>query len=147
MTGIHRSTEVPYRASWVPIAGHSLVVAGLHFDAVKIAGELAIHIADALIDARDGAPVGPIVHEVFRRGLTYFLVPPGAARVLRWPPGIEVLDRTRSAHVGIPALWGNTWPLCWRSVPTSDARLVEVEPLHRLACAETGFTPTPIPRG
>ncbi|MGK5499216.1 hypothetical protein [Streptomyces sp. URMC 125] len=122
---------------WLPRAGHSLRLAGVHFDAVRVAGELAEEAARETD--------GPVVREHAGERYTYFLLPPGTVRAYRWPPGARGLtsgDRYAS-YVGVPALRGVTWPLSWRRTPTGRAPFVEPAALHRLLCRLTGPRPLP----
>ncbi|MEU5524248.1 hypothetical protein ABZ759_27240 [Streptomyces sp. NPDC047860] len=127
-------TSANHRPGWVPLSGHQLHVAGVHFDAVRIEGLHGELVADHLIGATD-EDAGPIVCEASRaRGRwVYFLLPTGAARRYDWPPGVQQLagrgDRTVT-YIGIPALDGNTWPLRWYSAPTLTAPYVDAVALH-----------------
>ncbi|MDT9682102.1 hypothetical protein RND61_08445 [Streptomyces sp. TRM76323] len=118
--------------SWVPASGHALRHAGVHFDAVRIAGMLAEDVAYRLMTFTD-FQAGPVVRELTGCRNMYFLLPPGTAASYRWPPGdARVLTRSSGceAYVGVPALDGLTWPLDWRSRPTRAMPFVEPELLH-----------------
>ncbi|WP_411574038.1 hypothetical protein [Streptomyces fradiae] len=127
--------------SWVPASGHALRHAGVHFDAVRIAGLLAEDVAYRLMTYTD-FQAGPIVRELSGCRYLYFLLPPGTAGAYRWPPGeARTLTRRsgRAAYVGVPAFEGLTWPLDWRSLPTRAMPFVEPGLLHlhaTEACAE-----------
>lgn len=123
--------------TWVPASGHALRHAGIHFDAVRIAGMLAEEVAYELMQFTD-FHAGPIVREATGERYMYFLLPPQSARAYAWPAGARALSRSGrgSAFVGVPALEGLTWPLDWRSRPTMEVPFVETELLHKLvACA------------
>ncbi|GGR53411.1 hypothetical protein [Streptomyces griseomycini] len=129
-------TSAIHRPAWVPLLGHRLHVAGVHFDAVRIEGLHGELVADHLIEATD-EDAGPIVCEASRaRGRwVYFLLPPGAVRRYDWPPGTQRFGGRGDltvAYVGVPALDGNTWPLRWYSEPTPTAPHVVPEALARV---------------
>ncbi|MET7859155.1 hypothetical protein ABZS81_18390 [Streptomyces sp. NPDC005318] len=118
---------------WVPVRGHALRCAGIHFDAVRITGVAGERVACEIIRFT-GFDAGPIVRSgVGERGM-YFLLPPQSANVYRWPVGAEVMSRggRTAAFVGVPALRGPTWPLDWRSPPTAGTPFVDAELLHGL---------------
>lgn len=123
---------------WIPRNGHSLRLAGVHFDAVRVAGGLA---AQAVRETE-----GPAVHECVGERYTYFLLPPGTVRSHRWPPGARGLtsgDRC-AAYVGIPALRGGTWPLSWVRTPTERTPFVDPAALHAVLCRLAGRHPRPL---
>ncbi|MEV0412022.1 hypothetical protein AB0I68_14775 [Streptomyces sp. NPDC050448] len=65
----------------------------------------------------------------------YFLLPPGTARARTWPSYAQRYTsrtRTAAAYVGVPALYGTTWPLAWRSVPTREAPYVDPDLLEKV---------------
>ncbi|MFV2117969.1 hypothetical protein ACE14D_05820 [Streptomyces sp. Act-28] len=116
----------------MPASGHALRHAGVHFDAVRIAGVFAEDVAYRLMAYTDFR-AGPVVRELAGGRNMYFLLPPGTAAGYRWPPGeTRVLTRTSgcAAYVGVPAFDGLTWPLDWRSRPTDDVPFVDPELLH-----------------
>ncbi|MCX5606139.1 hypothetical protein OHB39_00795 [Streptomyces sp. NBC_00047] len=116
--------EIP---DWVPASGFALRLAGVHFDAVSIQGQLGEEKAKGLSRLTDYDP-GPIVYELNGFRWMYFLLPPGTARERSWPSYAQrYTSRTRPAlaFVGVPALYGTTWPLAWRSVPTPTAPFVD----------------------
>ncbi|MFB8774971.1 hypothetical protein [Streptomyces broussonetiae] len=121
----------PWIPTWIPASGHALRHAGVHFDAVRIRGELGRRVATELVLGTD-FQAGPIVQEVTGERGMYFLLPPGTASVFTWPPGVRALTRKDGcqAYVGVPALTGVTWPLGWRSVPMPEALFVEGELLR-----------------
>ncbi|MGX1909564.1 hypothetical protein ACWIID_11945 [Streptomyces phaeochromogenes] len=112
--------------TWIPASGHGLRHAGIHFDAVRIAGVLAEQVAYELMQFTD-FQAGPIVREATGHRYMYFLLPPQSATGYRWPAGARALGRDAQgwAYVGVPALGGLTWPLEWRSEPTSEVPFVE----------------------
>ncbi|MFE9633799.1 hypothetical protein [Streptomyces sp. NPDC006463] len=116
--------EIP---DWVPDAGFQLRLAGVHFDALRIQGQLGEETAKELCRLTDH-DAGPIVYELNGYRWMYFLLPPGTAREHSWPSHTQrYTSRTRyaTAYVGVPALYGTTWPLAWRSVPTRTAPFVD----------------------
>ncbi|WP_260695351.1 MULTISPECIES: hypothetical protein [unclassified Streptomyces] len=119
--------------AWIPASGHGLRHAGIHFDAVRIAGVLAEQVAYELMQFTD-FQAGPIVREATGRRYMYFLLPPQSVTGYRWPAGARALGRDAQgwAYVGVPALGGLTWPLEWRSEPTSEVPFVEVELLREV---------------
>ncbi|MFD0315736.1 hypothetical protein [Streptomyces flavalbus] len=123
--------DAPWVPTWIPASGHALRHAGVHFDAVRIRGDLGKRIASHLVLCTD-FQAGPIVQEVTGELGMYFLLPPDTAAIFQWPPGVRALTRRDNfqAYVGIPALSGVTWPLGWRSVPSREAPFVEGELLR-----------------
>ncbi|MGW7103466.1 hypothetical protein [Streptomyces sp. NPDC054838] len=118
---------------WVPESGFRLRLAGVHFDAVRIQGQLGEEIAKRL-SRLTGHDPGPVVYELNGFRWMYFLLPPGTARERSWPSYAQrYTSRTRSAaaYVGVPALYGTTWPLAWRSLPTPGAPHVDPEVLEK----------------
>ncbi|WP_405871694.1 hypothetical protein [Streptomyces sp. NBC_00005] len=115
----------PWIPTWIPATGHSLRHAGIHFDAVRMKGELGERVATELMLCTD-FDAGPIVREFTGERYLYFLLPPQTASDLRWPPGVRTLTRGDGllAYVGVPALSGETWPLGWRSVPSERVLFV-----------------------
>jgi len=123
--------------TWVPASGHALRHAGIHFDAVRIAGILAEEVAYELMQFTD-FEAGPIVREATGARYMYFLLPPQSAGAYAWPAGARALSRNGpgSAFVGVPALEGLTWPLDWRSRPSIEVPFVEPKLLHKtVMCA------------
>ncbi|MGW8062341.1 hypothetical protein ACVV2G_08700 [Streptomyces ziwulingensis] len=118
-------THIIHRPAWVPVAGHRLHVAGVHFDAVRIDGIRGELVADWLVEATD-EDAGPIVCEGSGGRWVYFLLAPGEAAAHDWPLGVQRHGGgTRTVtYIGIPALEGNTWPLRWYSAPTTTAPYV-----------------------
>ncbi|MFC8098035.1 hypothetical protein [Streptomyces sp. NPDC057363] len=120
-------TNTIHRPAWVPVAGHQLHVAGVHFDAVRIDGIRGELVADWLVEATD-EDAGPIVCEGSGGRWVYFLLAPGEVAAYDWPLGVQRLGGGRGArtvtYIGIPALEGNTWPLRWYSGPTATAPYV-----------------------
>ncbi|MFF1376549.1 hypothetical protein [Streptomyces sp. NPDC058308] len=116
---------------WIPATGHALRHAGIHFDAVRIEGALGEQVAYDLMQFTDFR-AGPIVREATGGRYLYFLLPPQAAESYAWPVGARALGRSAGslAYVGVPALDGYTWPLDWRSRPTSEVPFVEGDLLH-----------------
>jgi hypothetical protein len=126
-------TNVIHRPAWVPLTGHQLCLAGVHFDAVRVDGIRGELVADWLIEATD-EDAGPVVTEVSGGRWLYFLLPPGTLRTYEWPLGVQLLGGTGTGtvtYIGIPALGGNTWPLRWYSAPTTTAPYVDAEALRR----------------
>ncbi|MDT9690505.1 hypothetical protein Q5762_19600 [Streptomyces sp. P9(2023)] len=117
--------------SWVPATGHALRHAGVHFDAVRIGGFLGEDVAYRLMEFTDFC-AGPIVREATGERNLYFLLPPQTAVAHAWPAPARALSRNgrSEAFVGIPALDGATWPLDWRSLPTTEDPFVEPGLLH-----------------
>lgn len=146
MTGTPRSTEVPYQTVWIPRANIALVPAGVHFDIVRVCGVLGFEVARRLDETTSRRP-GPMILEDAdndeAKAYLYCLVAAGDAMPpRRWPPGIRVFGLPEQI-TRIPSLWGNTYPLRWRSVPTRDVPLVDVDLLHRTLCEITTWTPLP----
>ncbi|WP_406287991.1 hypothetical protein [Embleya sp. NBC_00896] len=110
---------------WVPPTGHSLRKVGVFFDAVRVPLPLGEDIAARLIAAAKGDQ-GPIIRD--RNRWMYFLIAPGSAEAHTWPAGVTCLTsrtgRTQDAYIGIPGLYGETWPLHWRRPPVGE-RLVD----------------------
>ncbi|WP_307537918.1 hypothetical protein [Streptomyces sp. V3I8] len=128
------SETAPVRVhAWIPASGHGLRHAGIHFDAVRVAGVLAEQVAYELMQFTD-FEAGPIVRESTGCRYLYFLLPPQSAAGFRWPAGVRALGRDSRgwAYVGVPALDGPTWPLEWRSVPTAEVPFVEAGLLHEV---------------
>ncbi|MCX4675195.1 hypothetical protein OG413_07645 [Streptomyces sp. NBC_01433] len=127
---------------WVPATGHALRHVGIHFDAVRAIGMLGEEIAYEIMQFTD-FHAGPIVRSrIGERGM-YFLLPPQTATAYRWPRGVEALHRIErgAAFIGVPALDGATWPLDWRSRPTTEAPFVDAGLLHELAVKVAGDAP------
>ncbi|MFI9584500.1 hypothetical protein ACIHCQ_22285 [Streptomyces sp. NPDC052236] len=126
--------------SWVPASGHALRHAGIHFDAVRIAGALGEEVAFEIMQLTD-FHAGPIVRESTGEQYMYFLLPPQSTAAFSWPACARALSRnTRdgrsAAFVGVPALEGLTWPLDWRSRPSIEVPFVELRLLHEtVMCA------------
>jgi len=123
-------TTVP---AWIPASGHGLRHAGIHFDAVRVAGVFAEQVAYELMQFTD-FQAGPIVREATGHRYMYFLLPPQSVTGYRWPAGVRALGRGAQgwAYVGVPALGGLTWPLEWRSEPTPEVPFVEAGLLHEV---------------
>lgn len=117
--------------SWIPASGHALRHAGIHFDAVRIIGLLGEQVAYEIMQFTD-FQAGPIVRSRIGERSMYFLLPPGSARTYRWRVGAEALVREGAAFVGVPALYGLTYPLDWRSLPTAQVPFVDTELLFEL---------------
>ncbi|MFF7854380.1 hypothetical protein [Streptomyces sp. NPDC007904] len=120
-------TNAIHRPDWVPLLGHQLHVAGVHFDAVRIEGLRGELVADWLVEAT-GDDAGPIVAEAGGGRWVYFLLAPGEVDRRAWPLGVQRFGGSRGTrsvtYIGIPALDGNTWPLRWYSEPTPTAPYV-----------------------
>lgn len=118
----------PWIPTWIPASGHALRHAGIHFDAIRIKGELGERVATDLVLCTD-FDAGPIVREFTGERYLYFLLPAQTASGFRWPPGVRALTRGdgTQAYVGVPALSGQTWPLGWRSVPSERVLFVAEE--------------------
>ncbi|MEU6771871.1 hypothetical protein [Streptomyces sp. NPDC046759] len=130
-------TNPIHRPAWVPVRGHRLRVAGVHFDAVRIQGRWGEAVADWLVERGDG-DAGPIVCEGGGgRRWVYFLLSPGVVHRYDWPLGVQSFgrraDRTVS-YIGVPALEGETWPLRWYSEPTPTAPYVDAAALLAVTC-------------
>ncbi|MGW2644041.1 hypothetical protein ACWC2T_03785 [Streptomyces sp. NPDC001393] len=122
-----------HRPAWVPLRGHRLRVAGVHFDAVRIEGRWGEAVAESLIEREDD-DAGPIVCAGGSgTRWVYFLLAPGVVHHYDWPLGVQYfgrrIDRTTVTYVGVPALDGDTWPLRWYSEPTPTAPYVDAEAL------------------
>jgi len=111
------------------MSGHQLRKAGVYFDAVRVSGDYGRQAADTLAGLTGGCP-GPVIQEASGEPHTYFLVAPGSTGHRRWPPGAYRLTGERDCYVGVPALYGPTWPLSWRCPPTADGHLVHTLLLH-----------------
>ena len=120
-------TESIHLPDWIPASGHQLRLTGVHFDAVRIEGARGEQVATRLIEAADG-DAGPVVCEAAGFRWMYFLLAPGEVRRHNWPLGVQQFGGrgTRTVtYIGIPALYGNTWPLRWYSEPTVTAPYVD----------------------
>ncbi len=120
-------TESIHLPDWIPASGHQLRLTGVHFDAVRIEGVRGEQVATRLIEAADG-DAGPVVCEAAGFRWMYFLLAPGEVRRHNWPLGVQQFGGrgTRTVtYIGIPALYGNTWPLRWYSEPTATAPYVD----------------------
>ncbi|GAA0489338.1 MULTISPECIES: hypothetical protein [Streptomyces] len=119
--------------SWLPASGHALRLVGVHFDAIRIGDLLGEQVAYELMAFTDFR-AGPIVRASTRGRNSYFLLPPRTAAAYAWPVGAEVMgrDARHTAFVGVPALYGDTWPLDWRSLPCAEAPFVEPELLQEM---------------
>jgi hypothetical protein len=124
--------------AWVPVSGHALRHAGIHFDAVRIPGIVGEEVTYEILSFTL-FQAGPIVLELTGARNVYFLLPPMTATAYRWPPGVRALSRGSKgeAFVGVPALDGLTWPLAWRSLPTAGEPFVEPELLFELVTKVT----------
>jgi hypothetical protein len=133
--GIHRPT-------WVPVQGHRLRLAGVHFDAVRIEGRRGEAVADHLIERTDD-DAGPIVCAGGGGSRwVYFLLPPGTVHRHDWPQGVQRFGRRADrsvTYIGVPALDGDTWPLRWYSAPTPTAPYVDAAALRAV------MSPAPCP--
>ncbi|MEU3843193.1 hypothetical protein AB0E88_24530 [Streptomyces sp. NPDC028635] len=135
-------TDRIHRPSWVPVLGHRLRLAGVHFDAVRIEGRRGEAVADWLIERADD-DAGPIV--CAGGGGTrwvYFLLAPGTVHRHDWRLGVQRFGRRADrtvTYIGVPALEGDTWPLRWYSEPTPTAPFVDAEAL--LAVTSPGASP------
>jgi hypothetical protein len=112
---------------WIPASGHQLRLTGVHFDAVRIEGVRGEQVATRLIEAADG-DAGPVVCEAAGFRWMYFLLAPGEVRRHNWPLGVQQFGGRGArtvTYIGIPALYGNTWPLRWYSEPTVTAPFAE----------------------
>lgn len=129
----------PWIPTWIPATGHSLRLAGVHFDAVRVRGTAGERVASELISATYFA-AGPVVQEFVGERSMYFLLPPQTASAFRWPSGVRALTRGDStlAYVGVPALAGMTWPLGWRSEPSERVPFVAGELLWEVATQVVG---------
>ncbi|MEV0119202.1 hypothetical protein AB0H77_39135 [Streptomyces sp. NPDC050844] len=120
-------TNAIHWPEWVPLAGHQLRVSGVH--SLRIQGVRGEQVAARLIAETEG-DAGPVICEATGFRWMYFLVAPGTAKDHRWPLGVQRFGTPRTVtYIGIPALEGNTWPLCWYSEPTATAPYVEVTQL------------------
>ncbi|MFC7817359.1 hypothetical protein ACFUTR_22285 [Streptomyces sp. NPDC057367] len=86
-------TETIRRPSWVPLAGHQLHLAGVHFDAVRVDGIRGELVADWLVEATDD-DAGPIVCEAGGGRWAYFLLAPGAAAGRAAPSTPKSVNKT-----------------------------------------------------
>ncbi|MFE7480545.1 hypothetical protein [Streptomyces sp. NPDC057552] len=125
--------------SWIPASGHALREVGVTFDAVRAIGMLGEEIAYEVMQFTDFR-AGPIVRSGIGERSMYFLLKPGIAAALHWPPGVEVMSggERDAAFVGVPALDGLTWPLDWRSRPTAESPFVDAVLLQEMAWLRTG---------
>ena len=120
-------TESIHLPDWIPASGHQLRLTGVHFDAVRIEGVRGEQVATRLIEAADG-DAGPVVCEAAGFRWMYFLLAPGEVRRHNWPLGVQQFGGRGArtvTYIGIPALYGNTWPLRWYSEPTVTAPYVD----------------------
>ena len=120
-------TESIHLPDWIPASGHQLRLTGVHFDAVRIEGVRGEQVATRLIEAADG-DAGPVVCEAAGFRWMYFLLAPGEVRRHNWPLGVQQFGGRGArtvTYIGIPALYGNTWPLRWYSEPTVTAPFAE----------------------
>ena len=120
-------TESIHLPDWIPASGHQLRLTGVHFDAVRIEGVRGEQVAERLIESADG-DAGPVVCEAAGFRWMYFLLAPGEVRRHNWPLGVQQFGGRGArtvTYIGIPALYGNTWPLRWYSEPTVTAPFVE----------------------
>ena len=120
-------TESIHLPDWIPASGHQLRLTGVHFDAVRIEGVRGEQVATRLIESADG-DAGPVVCEAAGFRWMYFLLAPGEVRRHNWPLGVQQFGGRGArtvTYIGIPALYGNTWPLRWYSEPTVTAPFVE----------------------
>ncbi|WP_019063096.1 hypothetical protein [Streptomyces prunicolor] len=120
-------TDSIHLPDWIPASGHQLRLTGVHFDAVRIEGVRGEQVATRLIEAADG-DAGPVVCEAAGFRWMYFLLAPGEVRRHNWPLGVQQFGGRGArtvTYIGIPALYGNTWPLRWYSEPTVTAPFVE----------------------
>lgn len=120
-------TESIHLPDWIPASGHQLRLTGVHFDAVRIEGVRGERVAERLIEAADG-DAGPVVCEAAGFRWMYFLLAPGEVRQHNWPLGVQQFGGRGArtvTYIGIPALYGNTWPLRWYSEPTVTAPYVD----------------------
>lgn len=120
-------TESIHLPDWIPASGHQLRLTGVHFDAVRIEGVRGERVAESLIESADG-DAGPVVCEAAGFRWMYFLLAPGEVRRHNWPLGVQQFGGRGArtvTYIGIPALYGNTWPLRWYSEPTVTAPFVE----------------------
>lgn len=123
---------------WVPDSGSQLRKTGIYFDAIRIAGERGRQVA-ALIEPQCAGEPGPVIHEVIGRRWVYFILPPGTVHDFGWPPQAERYSTAtpgRIAFIGIPALWGDTWPLFWRCAPNPERPFVDPAMLHAAVVTE-----------
>ena len=119
-------TESIHLPDWIPASGHQLRLTGVHFDAVRIEGVRGEQVATRLIESADG-DAGPVVCEAAGFRWMYFLLAPGEVRRHNWPLGVQQFGGRGArtvTYIGIPALYGNTWPLRWYSEPTVAAPFV-----------------------
>ncbi|MEV6161315.1 hypothetical protein AB0L71_05220 [Streptomyces sp. NPDC052052] len=135
---MERKSSLSPVPSWVPTSGHALRHVGVHFDAVRISGVLGEQVAYEIMQFTD-FQAGPIVRSGIGERSMYFLLPPRSARAHRWPSGARVMGcyGQGAAFVGVPALDGLTWPLDWRSLPTTEAPFVDGALLHELVLEVT----------
>lgn len=117
--------------NWIPASGHALRHVGIHFDAVRISGVLGEQVSYEIMQFTD-FQAGPIIRSRIGMRSMYFLVEPGTARAYRWPAGVDALVRRGSDFVGVPALGGCTYPLDWRSEPTTEDPFVDAALLFEL---------------
>lgn len=125
-------TESIHLPDWIPASGHQLRLTGVHFDAVRIEGVRGEQVATRLIEAADG-DAGPVVCEAAGFRWMYFLLAPGEVRRHNWPLGVQQFGGRGArtvTYIGIPALYGNTWPLRWYSEPSVTAPFVEAGLVH-----------------
>lgn len=128
-----RAAPNSFSPSWVPATGIGIRKAGVLFDALRVDGDTGRNLADLLVTLTGGDP-GPILTQSNGRKPVYFLIPVGSASYRIWPPGFTRLTSgpRRATYIPIPALEGS-WPLAWRSRPTSEDRFVHALLLHRAA--------------
>lgn len=126
---------------WVPASGVQLRLAGIHFDAVRVHGVRGEAVLHHLVRATGGHP-GPVVREMWRGRWTYFLIPPGSSKEHPWPPGAACFGPcARDQYVGVPAAYGNTYPLSWRAGPPAVGEFVDPELLFAVVTAQLCLSP------
>ncbi|WP_329121172.1 hypothetical protein [Streptomyces sp. NBC_01465] len=126
---------------WIPASGHQLRLTGVHFDAIRVRGVRGEAVLHHLAMLTSGSP-GPVVREVAGGRWTYFLIPPGTSSRHDWPPGATCFGPSvRDQYIGIPAAYGNTYPLHWRCDPPGVGEFVDPALLHAVVTAQLCHDP------
>ncbi|MFE7117205.1 hypothetical protein ACFU99_17520 [Streptomyces sp. NPDC057654] len=138
------SSEPPPQEAlaWIPVTGSAMRRCGVDFDAVRVKGLLGQETYNGLT-ALNGPDCGAVIYTQRSDGY-HFLVPPGAAASVRWPPGVWAGTSSRHGaqeqYIVVPALRGDTGSARWISRP-GDSLFVDAQQLQSLLCRITGWCP------